>query len=109
MVPPGSRSSKVMLEGSVPAESLRFAGEPAGPVFYLNYNLNPNQNPWRDSISQAVRFFKGQEYTISRPRDLWFAVSEVVSRIVKSKSGKRSAASALIGGTNANAIHPVIQ
>ncbi len=100
---------KVMLEGNVPPESLRTVGEPSGPVFYLNYNLNPNQNPWRDSISQAVRFFKGHEYTISRPRDLWFAVSEMVSRIVKLKSGKRSAASAFIGGTDETAVRPVIQ
>lgn len=100
---------KVMLDGNVPADSLKVVGEPAGPVFYLNYNLNPNTNPWRDSISQAVRFFKGQEYTISRPRDLWFAVSEMVSRIVKSKSGKRSAASASNGGTHEAAARPVIQ
>jgi hypothetical protein len=91
---------KVMLEGSVPPESLKIVGEPAGPVFYLNYNLNPNQNPWRDSIGQAVRFFKGQEYTISRPRDLWFAVSEMVTRIVRLKAGKRSAANASVGGNH---------
>lgn len=89
---------KVMLEGSVPAESLKIVGEPSGPLFYLNYNLHPNQNPWRDSIGQAVRFFKGQEYTISRPRDLWFAVSEMVSRIVRWKAGKRSAANTVFGG-----------
>lgn len=100
---------KVMLEGNVPAESLKTVGELSGPVFYLNYNLNPTQNPWRDSISQAVRFFKGQEYTISRPRDLWFAVSEMVARIVKSKSGKRSAASASIGGNHEVAVYPVNQ
>jgi hypothetical protein len=99
---------KVMLDASVPVESLRIVGEPTGPVFYLNYNLNPNSNPWRDSIGQAVRFFKGQEYTISRPRDLWFAVSEMVSRIVKWKSGKRSSASATPRGTHEAAVRPVI-
>jgi len=79
---------KAMLEENVPTDALKEVGEPEFPVFYLNYNLNPQQTPWRDSIGHAVRFFKGQEYTISRPRDVWFAISEIVSRIVKSKQGK---------------------
>ncbi len=80
---------KVMLDEGVPEETLKpFAPEIDYPVFYMNYALNPQQTPWRDSISRAVRIFKGTEYTISRPRDLWFAVSEMVSRIVKSKHGR---------------------
>ncbi len=80
---------KVMLPGGLPAEALREVGETEYPVFYLNYNLTPQLNPWRDSISQAVRYFKGLEFTISRPRELWSAVTEVVARIVKWKSGRR--------------------
>jgi hypothetical protein len=76
---------KVMLESNIPADSLKEVGDVQYPVFYMNYNLNPQAVPWRDSISRAVRFFKGTEYTISRPRDLWYAVAEMVSRIVKSK------------------------
>jgi hypothetical protein len=80
---------KVMLDEGVPEETLKpFAPDIDYPVFYMNYALNPQQTPWRDSISRAVRIFKGTEYTISRPRDLWFAVSEMVSRIVKSKHGR---------------------
>jgi hypothetical protein len=80
---------KVMLDESVPQDTLKpFAPEIDYPVFYMNYALYPQQTPWRDSISRAVRVFKGTEYTISRPRDLWFAVSEMVSRIVKSKHGR---------------------
>ena len=79
---------KVMLDENVAADSLKEVGELAYPVFYMNYNLNPQATPWRDSISRAVKFFRGTEYTISRPRDLWFAVSEMVSRIVKSKHGR---------------------
>jgi hypothetical protein len=82
---------KAMLDQDVPVESLRSMGEPSYPVFYMNYNLNPQNMPWRDAISRAVRFFKGQEFTISRPRDLWYAVSEIVSKIVKSKEGRRTA------------------
>jgi len=82
---------KVMLNENVPSDSLKDVGEVEYPVFYMNYNLNPQQVPWKDSISHAVRFFKGYEYTISRPRDLWFAVSEMVGRIVKSKHSRRAA------------------
>jgi hypothetical protein len=61
-------------------------------VFYMNYNLDPQANPWKDAISHTVKYFRGTEYTISRPRDLWFAVSDLVTRVVKSRNGKRSAA-----------------
>lgn len=85
---------KVMLEHNVPDETLRTVGTPTYPVFYMNYNLFPQANPWRDAISHAVKFFKGQEYTISRPRDLWYAVSQIVSRIGQSKTEHPVAVSA---------------
>jgi hypothetical protein len=77
---------KIMLDEAVPQDTLKpFATDIDYPVFYMNYNLNPQVVPWKDSISRAVKFFKGTEYTITRPRDLWFAMTEMVSRIVKSK------------------------
>ena len=79
---------KALVDSAAPAEALKAVGVPDFPVFYMNYNLFPQATPWRDAISHAVRYFKGQEYTISRPRDLFFAVSDIVSRIVKSKTGK---------------------
>jgi hypothetical protein len=82
---------KIMLNEAVPQEALKpFADDVDYPVFYMNYNLNPQAAPWRDSISRAVKVFRGTEYTITRPRDLWFSVSEMVSRIVKSKHGRRT-------------------
>jgi hypothetical protein len=81
---------KVMLDAAVPEETLKPLADVEYPVFYMNYALNPAAVPWRDSISRAVKIFKGTEYTISRPRDLWFAMSEMVSRIVKSKHGRSS-------------------
>jgi hypothetical protein len=84
---------KAMLEESVPAESLRQIGDLGYPVFYMNYNLYPQAVPWNDAIGKAVKFLKGYEYTISKPRDLWFAVTEMVSRIVKTKQGRRSGTS----------------
>jgi len=76
---------KVLLDDSVPEEDLRpLANDVTYPVFYMNYNLNPQAIPWRDAIGKAIRSFRGTEFSISRPRDLWFAVAEVVSRVVKS-------------------------
>ena len=83
---------KVMLDTNVPQDSLKQVSSVDFPVFYMNYNLNPQAVPWKDAISHAVRFFRGTEYTISKPRDLWFAVSEMVSRIVKSRNGKLASA-----------------
>ncbi len=81
---------KVMLDENVPQETLKPLADVDYPVFYMNYALNPNAVPWKDSISRAVKIFKGTEYTISRPRDLWFAMTEMVTRIVKSKHGRDS-------------------
>jgi hypothetical protein len=86
---------KAMLEENVPQDVLRSVGEPDYPVFYMNYNLFPQSSPWRDSISMAVKHFRGQEFTISRPRDLWYAVTEMMSKIVKLKAGKRSPSASL--------------
>lgn len=82
---------KILLDANPPEEALRDAGDIDFPVFYMNYNLYPQAVPWKDAISHTVRFFRGYEYTISRPRDLWFAVSEMVSKIVKSRNGRPTA------------------
>jgi hypothetical protein len=84
---------KVTTEGSMPPDAFRQVGDLKYPVFYMNYNLNPTTNPWRDAIGSAVKTLKGSEFTISRPRDLFFAWSEVIGRIVRSKVGRSSATS----------------
>jgi len=81
---------KVMLDSNVQQDALKDLGEVDYPIFYMNYNLYPQAVPWRDSISHAVKFFKGQEYTITRPRDLWFAMTEMVGRIAKAKHSHRA-------------------
>jgi hypothetical protein len=80
---------KALLEQNVAEESLRQLGAVDYPVFYMNYNPEPGRTPWRDAIGHVVKFFKGIEYTISRPRDLWLATTEMFSRIVQSKQAKR--------------------
>jgi hypothetical protein len=76
---------KAMLDADVPQDDIRRIGEIECPVFYVNYNPNPQAVPWKDSISHAVRVMKGTELTVSRPRDLWYTTSEMLSRIVRSK------------------------
>ncbi|MBY0507693.1 MAG: acetyltransferase [Bryobacteraceae bacterium] len=81
---------KALLEQNVSQEALRGVGPVNMPVFYMNYNLTPQTSPWRDSIGHAVKFLHGIEYTISRPRDLWYSVSEMVSQIAKHHSLRAS-------------------
>jgi len=82
---------KVLLEENVSRGSLKEIGEVEYPVFYMNYNLQPQSIPWRDAIGSAVKFFRGYEFTISRPRDLWSAMADMVSRIVKFRSTRKTA------------------
>lgn len=88
---------KTLIEESISSEKLKASPGTDLPVFYLNYNLTPQSTPWRDALSGAVRFFKGQEFTISKPRDLWFAITELVGKVVKSKAERRETASAAVG------------
>jgi hypothetical protein len=84
---------KVMLDDSIPQEPLKQIGDLHFPLFYMNYNLNPQATPWRDAIGTAVKYLKGAEYTITRPRDLFFVWSEIMGRIVKSKIGTTASTS----------------
>jgi hypothetical protein len=85
---------KVTIEGGLPLESFKEVGDLKFPLFYMNYNVNPQANPWRDAIGTAVKTLKGAEFTISRPRDLFFAWTEIIGRIVKLKFGKTATARA---------------
>ncbi len=81
---------KYMVTEGSPEDELKAAETVDYPVFYLNYNLSPQATPWRDSIGRAIRVFGGKEYALNRPRDLWFAVTEMVGRIVDLKQGGTS-------------------
>ena len=87
---------KVMLDDGLTPDTLKQLSDVKFPVFYMNYNANPQANPWRDAIGNTVRFLKGAEYTISRPRDLFFAWTEIIGRIVKSKVGRPATADAAL-------------
>ena len=82
---------KVMLDEQIPDDQLKpLAADVDYPVFYFNYNLTPQATPWRDSIGKVVKTMKGTEFTITRPRDLWFSATDMVSRIVKSKHERKA-------------------
>jgi hypothetical protein len=81
---------KTLLEHNVPTESLKQFTFLDAPLFYMNYNLYPQAAPWRDAIGHAVKFLRGAEYTITRPRDLWYSVSEMIGQIAKAKSHRTS-------------------
>lgn len=85
---------KIMLDDQLSSETLKQLGDVKFPVFYMNYNLNPQANPWRDAIGNCVRYLKGVEFTISRPRDVFFAWSDIMGRIVKSKFGRTGSGNA---------------
>jgi hypothetical protein len=76
---------KVGLNDNVPTDNLKDLASVSYPVFYMNYNLSPQQNPWRDPIGNVVKRLRGYEYTITRPRDLWTSWSDIMSRIAKLK------------------------
>ena len=84
---------KVMLDEAPAPDSFKDIAASTFPVFYMNYNLSPQQNPWRDSIGTVVKKLRGYEYTISRPRDLWSAWTDIMGRIVKLKLVAASPAS----------------
>lgn len=83
---------KVVLDEDPPSDSFKEITSISYPVFYMNYILTPQQNPWRDSIGAVVKKLRGYEYTISRPRDLWMAWSDIMGHIAKVKlaSGDRA-------------------
>lgn len=81
---------KALLGESVPRDSLKEVGEVEYPLFYMNYNLEPMNVPWRDAIGRTVKFFRGYEFTISRPRDLWLAMTDMLSKIVKFRNSRKT-------------------
>jgi hypothetical protein len=79
---------KALLTRKVQETDLEALGELPYPIYYMNYNLYPYEMPWRDTIGIAVKFLNGQEFTITRPRDLWRAVTDMVSQIVEQKGSR---------------------
>jgi hypothetical protein len=76
---------KLMLEKKIPVGLLSSNSSEGAPIFYLIYNTDPHVHPWRDAISGVLKVFKGLEYTISLPKDLGKAMSDMMLRLTQPK------------------------
>jgi hypothetical protein len=75
---------KVTLPKKLPLESLKEGGTAPCPIFYLNYNPSPIDEPWPDTIGSALKAYSGASaYNIVFPRDLGAAMRDILSRIGK--------------------------
>jgi hypothetical protein len=80
--------AKVSLDRKIPLDLLKARGSAMCPVFYLNYNSNPNE-PWPDTIGAALKAYKGATtYSIVFPRDLGVAMKELLARTVNTAKPK---------------------
>ncbi len=75
---------KVTLEKKVSLDQLKTDGGAPYPIFYLNYNPNPFDQPFADAIGSALKAYKGAlAYNIELPRDLGVALRDMLFRIRK--------------------------
>ena len=81
---------KFPLAAKVSREMIQHLGNVDYPVFYLNYSPDGSSYGSRDAMGQIVKKLNGHEYTISRPRDLFTAWSDVLSRILATKQPAES-------------------
>lgn len=51
------------------------------PIFYLNHDSAPQVPVWKDAIGQIVKTLHGQEYTFSRPAEMWKSIRQMLSQI----------------------------
>lgn len=89
---------KVTLEKKVSLEPLKMGGRAPHPIFYLNYNPNPVDQPFPDTIGSALRAYKGAlAYNIVLPRDFGVALRDMLFRIVKRPTSEAATASSFQG------------
>jgi hypothetical protein len=75
--------NKTIDEAGMTRDLLKQLGDVRSPVFYLTHLPMPDSNPWRDLIGSAVRYWRGREFTISRPVDLVSAWSKIMLQLGK--------------------------
>jgi len=78
-------------------EALESFERPGTPAYYLSYTAEQPFKVSRDPIRRVIKRLHGFEYGISRPKDLFNAWSDVVSRIVRAKQAAQVAIAANSG------------
>jgi hypothetical protein len=79
---------KVSLERKVPLEMVRAGGAAPCPIFYLNYNPDPFEEPFADTISLALKAYtEVSKFDIGRPADFGAAMRNI--RMVLRNSGSQ--------------------
>ena len=87
---------KVTLEKKVSLDQLKTGGRAPYPIFYLNYNPNPFDQPFADAIGSALKAYKGAlAYNIVLPRDLGVALRDMLFRIRKRPDSEAAIGSSL--------------
>jgi hypothetical protein len=80
---------KVSLERKVPVQMVRAGGEAPCPIFYLNYNPDPFEGPFRDTISLALKAYtEVSKFDIARPADFGAAMKNIGMGLRNSSSQK---------------------
>jgi len=72
-------------DAKMPREILDTVQDFDRPVFYLNYDAVPELNPWQDLVGNVVKRKRGVKYTITQPKDLFRAWSDLISRTAQAK------------------------
>jgi hypothetical protein len=73
---------KLTLPMKIPQEVLKESGAASSPIFYLNYNPDPVDQPWPDAIRSALKAYRGTlTYDVLSPKDLAVAMKDILSRI----------------------------
>jgi hypothetical protein len=73
---------KVTLEKHASLDLLKKGGTVPCPIFYLNYNPNPFDHPFPDTIGTALKAYgTASKYEITRPHDFGAAMREMLLRL----------------------------
>lgn len=68
---------------------LRVGGAAQCPIFYLNYDPNPLEEPFADTIGSALRAYTAaSKYNIVTPGDFGGAMSDMLRRLGNRPTGE---------------------
>jgi hypothetical protein len=79
----------VSLEKNASVDVLKEGGAASCPIFYLNYNPNPFEQPGPDTIGSALRAYgTASRYEIVEPLDFGSAMREMLLRLGRPSTGQ---------------------